>query len=134
MMPDQAWLRIAMPGEGWFGSPHGLGFPQFTRIASGGCPPAPPFLLKDESPALTVELGPPEHHHWLDRRQVQVESGQCEAETSSGSSPLGRFFRLDLPLLLSGIASVPSSCVDFGTLGSLIEWAMPTQDISLIAM
>jgi hypothetical protein len=31
-MPDQAWLRITMPHKG-------LGFPQFTRIASGGYPP-----------------------------------------------------------------------------------------------
>src|SRR4051794_4545954 len=43
-MPDQAWLRITMPRKS-------LGSPQFTRIATGGCPPAPPFSF-DESPAL----------------------------------------------------------------------------------
>ena len=38
-MPDQAWLRITMPRRS-------LGFPQFTRIASGGYPPAPPFACR----------------------------------------------------------------------------------------
>jgi hypothetical protein len=37
-MPDQVWLRITMPCKG-------LGFPQFTRIASGGYPPAPPIKM-----------------------------------------------------------------------------------------
>jgi hypothetical protein len=48
-MPDQAWLRIAVPRAG---TARGLGFPQFTRIASGGRPPAPPLV--DESPALPL--------------------------------------------------------------------------------
>ena len=49
--PGQAWLRIAMPLDRR--NRHGLGFPQFTRIASGGYPPAPPFRI-DESPALPL--------------------------------------------------------------------------------
>ena len=44
--PGQAWLRIAVPGRL---DPRrdrpGLGSPQFTRIASGGRPPAPPFSM-----------------------------------------------------------------------------------------
>jgi hypothetical protein len=49
--PDQAWLRIAMPPRL---RTIGLGFPQFTRIASGGYPPAPPIWGIDESPALPL--------------------------------------------------------------------------------
>ena len=44
--PGQAWLRIAVPGrpDSRRDRP-GLGSPQFTRIASGGYPPAPPFSM-----------------------------------------------------------------------------------------
>jgi hypothetical protein len=60
-LPDQAWLRIAVPEASRRGhearraraSPSarqvqnssGLGFPQFTRFAAGGHPPMPPFLM-----------------------------------------------------------------------------------------
>jgi hypothetical protein len=59
--PDQAWLRIAMPGAPrpgrWAGRnpaalpreatrfAPGLGSPQFTRFAVEGYPPLPPFLM-----------------------------------------------------------------------------------------
>ena len=54
--PDQAWLRIAIPPRRTChqGPDTGLGFPQFTRIASGGYPPAPPIWDLDESPALPL--------------------------------------------------------------------------------
>src|SRR5262249_49316669 len=52
--PGQAWLRIALP-RGQQCSPQSLGSPQFTRFASGGYPPAPPFSREDdESPALPL--------------------------------------------------------------------------------
>ena len=59
-MPDQAWLRIALPWSSIDNArplalaigPHGhdryaqsLGFPQFTRFASEGYPPVPPCIL-----------------------------------------------------------------------------------------
>jgi len=43
--PGQAWLRVAMPLITRKGK-RGLGFPQFTRFASGGYPPAPPFFCE----------------------------------------------------------------------------------------
>ncbi len=68
-VPDQAWLRIAVPETSRASLParpkiasgrrvrsvsnaSGLGFPQFTRFAVGGRPPLPPFF--DESPALPL--------------------------------------------------------------------------------
>lgn len=75
-MPGQAWLRIAVPAIELKMANHRFRFPAIHPDRERRSPPAATFPLEDESPALTVELGPRSPHHRLCRPAKQGGSHQ----------------------------------------------------------